>query len=71
MGFICDRSGNGEGLALLLFNVCHNSVQLPLPSPSDHNQCPFSRKGLRDRFTDTRITSRDDRNLSTQSIHGA
>jgi hypothetical protein len=65
MEFICDRSGNGTGFALLLHNVVHNPVQLPLPPPRDHDRSPFARKGFRNRFTDTCVTSRDDRNLST------
>jgi hypothetical protein len=65
MEFICDRSGNGKGFAMLFRNVVHNPVQLSLSPPRDHDRSPFARKGFRDRFTDTGVTSRDDRNLST------
>src|SRR5215510_9073847 len=71
VGFVDNRSDNREGPASLLHDSINDPVQLPLPSSRNHNRCPFARKGSRDRFTDTRVASRHDRNLSTQSIHRA
>jgi hypothetical protein len=71
VGFVCNRSGNREGLALFLHDSIYDPVQLPLPSSRNHDRSPFPRKGFRDRFTNTRVASRHDRNLSTQSIHRA
>jgi hypothetical protein len=71
VGFVCNRSNNREGPSPLIRDSSNDPVQLPLPSSCNHNRCPFARKGSRDRFTDTRVASRHDRDLSTQSTHRA
>src|SRR5262245_25778996 len=71
VGFVCNRSDNREGPTSLVHDSSNDPVQLPFSSSCNYNRCPFARKGFCDRFTDTRVASRHDRNLSTQSTHHA